>query len=515
MSIMGTMSMAQQALATNQYAIDVVANNISNVNTRGYSKQRVELASLTNYSYNSKNYIGAGVQIDSVLRYREKSIDAFYRDSMADTSFYSEMANQLDNIEKVMNELKGTGMQASFSKFFDAVQALVNDPTNVALRSNYIEQAKAVAQKFNEMSNTLTNSQIALIGDINMPGSIDTSTVATLTAELNSKFDQLTKLNKDIIQTSANGQMPYDLLDQRDLLLDDISQYLPIKVQDNTNGTVSISLNGMSLVDGTEVKGYLKATSGDASSPLIFKLTDKDGKVIIPNINDKVTSGALGGILKITGTDPTELNFSSVLNKLDTLAREFANSVNSIQNYSDGTKGAMAISVDPATGVMTLKPATESIFDTKDGSATINAGNIKINDIFETTEGLWEIAAARVEVDGSGNPVDNRAVGNSDNGVIMGELRNLKLTGLGNSTIDKYLTTTASEIGIKTSAILDSLSIRTKGLEQVDAQRQSAIGVNMDEELIDLVKFQRAYEAAARVFNTASDILSVLINLGR
>lgn len=505
MSLINCMNIAQQGLTLNQNALSIVSNNISNMNTPGYHKQRAELSTVSNYNTIGNNVyqqIGSagGAQIDGVLRYSDMYLQNYFREQNSSYAYLNQASQISSNIENLMNELGGTGLQKSFTAFYDAVNALQSNPTDSTARLNFMQQAKTVAQKFNEMSGSLDDFRTSLVGDVTKPGTLDQSKASITVDEINQKLQEIAKVNKDILRVSSGGMQPNNLLDTRDALIDQLSALVPLEITENKNGTVDISMGGTNLLKGTEVQGTLSVKAGDADNPVSIDIVDKGGVVIADNVNSKIKGGSLGAILDMGSSRTDILTPTGVLNQLNQLAAGFAQIVNDIQT---GT-GSMAIDKD----TMTLIQSTENIFQSKDGGA-ITAGNIQINDV--VLKDPYLVAAAKVD------PLDfdPKAIGNGNNMTELTKTRTGSFAGLGNANPEGFLTSLVGDIGLKTESVKNSFKNQNNVMREVATQLNSVTGVNLDEELIDLTKFQRAYEASARVFNTCNDILQLLVNLGQ
>lgn len=519
-SIINSLYMSKQSLLNNQAALNVVSNNISNMNTEGYSKESINLenvniSSAVNDSALSQIRSANGATISSITRNRSAYLDAAYREASSDTSYAEELANNISDVETYTNELSTTGLTKSLSSFYTQADNLKNNPTDYALRTTYVQSAETVCDKFNSIYDSLTNLKSSLVGDPADPSSYDTSKLTSMISELNKDLNQLANLNDQISKLSSQGQSPNALLDQRDKLLDDISEYIPITVTNiGTNNNIAVSLNGVQLVKGSEIKGTIEIEQGTTDTPSILNITDENGDVVVSNLNDYIDSGSIGAVLDFTGQNGV---IETTLNDLDKMAQAFADTLNDIQTYSNGTTSAMCI--DNTGTTQTLKVSTLNMIVNSDNtsSTTVNAGNISVSQ--SIIDNPYEVATARGEttVDGSGNtvPVKPSAVGNADNISAVCDLRTGKIGDLGNSTFTNYLTVISGNVGTASSKAQANYETQEAVLEQSESMKDSKSGVNLDEELVDMIKFQRAYEASAKIFNTANEILQTLINLAR
>lgn len=514
-SLFASFNIARQGLLINQSALGVVSNNISNMNTTGYSKQRVDFES-TGYleikgARNQTYQIGSGAQIGSIVRYREAYLDSSYRDESSNYSYYSNLYKLSSLIESSMNELSGSGLDDAISDFYTAVDTLNATPADSTARMNFVQKAKVLATQFNQIATTLTNNRTATVGNIDDPQSIHNSQLSLEVGALNDKLKQLADINEKIVKTTSMGSPSNPLLDERDNLLDEISSYIQYDLTENKNGSVTLTMNGMNIVKGTEYNQF-DITLGDFDNPSVIQLKNADGDVIKSNINDQFIRGSIASYLEMGGNVDGTLSFQTMLNQINNLAVEFSNTINGIQTFNDGAGNqAMAIGFDAdGNKILSDYGGLPPIFASKDGQP-LNALNIAVSD--EISNDYWQIAAARVDT--ADPEYSNLAVGNSDNIKLFSNSRNNSIAGLNNMTFEKYLTKAVTEMGSAIESTEFNLKSQASLFSAADTERQSAIGVNLDEELMDLVKYQRAYEASARIFSVTSSLLETLVNLGR
>ena len=358
------------------------------------------------------------------------------------------------------------------------------------------------------MHSNLSEKRAEIVGDVNAPGSLASSMTGVAVDEVNEKLQSLADLNYKIIIAEAKGNGSASLRDERSRLLDEISSQIPTTVTENSNGTVNLYIGDMRLVKGAKLECTLEATVGDDATPAVINILDDQGNVKFVNVNDKIDGGQIGGYLKMGSSEPNTLSYANVISQLNQLASGFANDLNSIQKYANGNMQAMKIEVDAATGQLKLSQATEDLFVSSDGNP-IDASNIKINDIILSNPN--EIAASRVDI----TNYDEFEVGNSDNIKLIIEARDTNNADLGNTSVDKFLTSIVSNIGTKTANIKSDYEVNQSTKTVVENERQNKIGVNLDEELMDLVRYQTGYQAASRIFNVTSELMMTMVNLGK
>lgn len=510
MSLNSCLNIAQQALLVNQAALSVVSNNIANVDTEGYSKQRVNLTPSVSFSAIGGSVLqqinsSTGVEISSVERYTDTYLETYCRDQNSELFYLNQMSNVATSIEDIMNELSGTGLTAAFSDFYDAAQTLSANPKDSVARTNYIQQAQTVALKFNSMSSSLEGIRTSLVGDITNPSSLSTAKVYTDVIDINQKLEQITDINKQIIQMSSGNVSPNNLLDIRGQLLDDLSDFMPVTVSENTNGSINVSLNGLELIKGDKLNGTFMVKQGSSSAtPAVIDFVDENNIKVAENVNDYFDSGELGAILAAGGSGTSTLTVKGVMDDLDKLAKGFAQIINDIQTLADGNQTPMAIDKDTDLLIVADKPIFESTITGVD----ISAKNISVNG--EILQDPFLIAAARVDI----TNYQTNAIGNNSNMQLVLESRTGAFDSLGKSNPEGYLSSLVGTIGLDVENIETSAKNQQLVLTQAQTQLSSATGVSLDEELIDLTKYQSAYQASARIFTVCNELLDVLMALG-
>ena len=331
--------------------------------------------------------------------------------------------------------------------------------------------------------------------------------IKTETDNLDSKLQQLADLNNQIAQNPDSNT----ILDQRNALLDEISSMIPLNTTTNANGTVNVIIDGQTVVKGGEKRLTIQAVQGDDENhPVKIQLVDDEGNIKSDDISDSLTDCGLTAILQ--AGDGESFGYKTILNDLDKLAAAFAEEMNKIQTQVDANGTPMYIGPDG-----TLVESTTAFFVTKDGSADFTAGNITINQALIDDPTL--VATARLDPNAA--DFDDKAVGNTGNMELFNNLAKGKLTGLslsdppgeGTSIMD-YISSLVSKIGSGVASIQNAADAQDAVMQQAQAQRDELYGVDLNQELADLIKYQRAYEASARLFNAANEMMQTIINLG-
>lgn len=511
MSLISSINIAQQALSANQAAITTVSNNIANVDTEGYSKLRTNMVSVTNYgAANSPLSIAnslSGVQVGSVQRFANFSKEAYFWQENSTNSYLEQYAQSAMDVQSLVNELNDTGLSNALNNFYDAADSLSDMPSDITARQNYASAADNLCTVFNNMSSNLTTVQESLVGT---PAEVYPSALSDSIDDVNNLLDQIADVNSNIVKTSTSTGASPTLLDQRDALVTKLSEFIPVNATENKNNTVSVSLGNMSLVQGLEVKGYLSASNAldvNGHTVTTVSLVDGQGNTTYGNVNSKLDSGSIGAILDISGTDPTKLTISGIMDTVDNLASQFATTLNSIQLTADASGTPLAI--DKSTN--TLTPATEAIFANKNGAGAITAANISVN--ANIINDPYLIAAARTDTTSA--TYSNTQIGNNSNITKVLAVRSTPFASLNNMDMEDYLASAVSKVGTGVKNITTSQETQATVLSSVKSSLASETGVNLDEELMDLMKYQQAYQAAARIFSVCNGLLDDLIHMGQ
>lgn len=514
MSIIGSLNIAKSALTVNQFALNVVSNNVANMNTEGYMKQRVNLMELEGYTpYTSANgseiYKGGGVGISNISQYVN---DFQLGDLMGQNSDLSALNSKLaglNDLADVLNELGDGALSSALSEFYSAAQYLTQDPSNSTLRINYVNAAETVAETFNSLSSALSEKRESLVGSFDNVGSIENSQAGVIVDDVNRLLEQIADLNDTIVKTSSKGTPSNELLNQRNQIMQELSNYVDFTSTSNSNGSVNISIAGAQVVKGSNQVAQLSITTGDVANPAKVQIQtmDEPPQAKISDIRNAIDGGQLKGILDAGSNDAEGITFQKVLTQINNMANVFATSVNTIQTQT----GAMCITLD-ANGNKVLTQSNEPLFVIPADGSPINASNIKLNSAISDNPNL--VAAAKVEVDVDGNPVDNKAVGDTNNLKEILALQDKNFTELGGVTILSSLENLVTKVGLEAGDLKAKVDAQSSVVEQATTNYLSAGGVNLDEELIDMIKYQRAYEAASRVVSACNQMLQVLVNLG-
>lgn len=481
------LNIGNTGLSASKKSLEVTSHNISNANTEGYSRQRVHQQSNTPLIKDGL-LTGSGTRIKSINRVHDKFVEKKLRDSESSHSYYENRAQQLGRVEDIFNEIDNEGLNQILNGFFNSFRDLANQPENETVRSVVRDKAQLIVKDFRRISETLDE----------ITKSIDNKMNISIT-DANQHIDTIAKLNRKIRELEAGGEETGDLRDQRDLAIKDLSKIIKIHTYQDERGNYNVQSPGLgTLVTAaqsqkldTYVFGKDKSTNGKDGSMEIF-WEGRSGQ----HITNKVTGGSLGAIIKVRNEDITELK-----EKLDKTAYEFINYVNAIHRRGYVNR---KIEVD-AQG----KPVS---FDSKGPTTGNNFFASPIS--MKGAAGLIDLSTA-VKSDASNiatalspnSPGDNRVA------IAISKLQHERLMADGTATLEEDYLKTVGRVGLETGkANLDTE--QSEGLlAQANSIRERISGVSLDEEAANMIKYQHAYEASAKVMQTANEMFKTVLSI--
>src|SRR3954469_8472145 len=248
------LDMALRALQSQQTGIDVTSHNVANANTDGFSRQNVVLATTDPFAMPGMNrpatagQLGTGVIAKDIQRARDGFLDAQWRTESSSLANAANRQDALQQVEVVLDEPQGVGLNAQLNDYYKAWNDLTNDPgaDAMAVRTTVVQQALSLTQSMNRISGQLTSIQGGLDGQV-------TADVA----EVNDITDQIFQINASIVKIELTGQTANDFRDRRDVLLDSLSKLVGASSTENADGSINVTMGTQVLVNGTTAKTNL------------------------------------------------------------------------------------------------------------------------------------------------------------------------------------------------------------------------------------------------------------------
>lgn len=446
---------ASRALHAFQRSLDTTGHNIANVNTVGYSRQTVGLeATLANNEYGNRLVsIGSGVNVTQVNRIRDAMIEARRQDAYSSQGRAEGNLGNLEKVQSIFLDVQGKGISTALDTFFNSWSALGSSPGNAA---NLLQVQSAGRDLAGKISSTY--SQLKAQSDS------QTTQVTQTISQIQSLADKIEKLNKQIRQEVAQGGSPNDLFDQRDDTIADLSKLVNINTSLGPDGTTSVFVGSFTLVDQV----------GSRQFPTTF---NTGGSTVTDAVGTwDITGGKLKGLFDSANQT------TGYMSQLDDLANSLRTQVNSIHSAAYSAAGT--------------------------------TGNLFFNDAVPQTGAANFALDAGVDANPSNIAIGNTsASGDSSAALALSALRNTSVAALGNRSLSTYFNDLVSTVGRDVSVAKNNVSTANALSEQIDAQIQDVSGVNLDDEMSNMLKFQRSYQAAAKVLNMMDQMMGDLIGM--
>ncbi len=559
--LFATLNTSKGGMFAQQQYINVTSHNISNANTPGFSRQHIVLQTARPQTIaGGVGQIGTGVTVSSIERTRNQFLDFQIRKESSLLGNYGVRQDYLSEIEGIFNEPSDTGISELMSEFFDAWQTLSKNPEKSDARTVVAQKAKALADELNHTYKKLNDTKDNAAKEIQ-----------SNLFEVNTILDQLNSINKEIITVTIAGNNPNDLLDSRDLLLDELSTKFGIdtrnqilngitcKSEDNLNISLirnkdSDEINKFAYVnkltknpDGSYDIEYYKNgdMTSDKNKVILTGVTLSDeqyenlnnGRVLVTsedgNVNlaggalnnDQIfnpSSGRIGGLQSI------HEDAESYIEQANTLAKTLAFAVNAIHTEGIPAGEQYAFFVNSGNNPLDYDGITA-------GNITMNSDILKNVMLIQagaskgsgSTDGDRALALASLR--DFGLNIDSIQSGKKKDGSVYDYKafveEHLGITAEGNvpkfNTIDGgvkvegFFKNTINKLGVQSeeaTRIVKNQNTLLKGLVE---RRLSTSGVSLDEEAINLVQFQHAFQANAKVITTVDQLLDVVIGLVR
>ena len=555
---------ANSSIIAQRVAMDVTGENIANVNTPGYSRQRavMETAPVTN----SNGFpLGNGVQVNSVKRFYDAVLQKNIIDGNSTLQNNQSRLTSLQAIEPSFNDVSTDGLGKSIQDFFDSWQALSGNAAGTPERQAVLSRAQIMVDNFHQVNQALRDVQV------NANRSLD-----GITAEITLKAKSIASLNDQINQTELVGASSSELRDQRDYLAQELAKKVGASFTEERNGTLTVRLvNGSTLVDGNQYatvytsplplnppdannvnpSNHILITAIGNPPPANKPSTDADISATIGGPRN--SQGEIGAMLSMRDTVVPDY-----LQKLDELAYNLAAQVNTQHkqgwnlnntvgsdffkvtstpntitginttgfNVGDSVSGpgipsgTMIARIDGPAQITLTPPLMQSIasgtvFTFPSGAQAGKATGIAGYSSNDTTLGISlnisstnEIAAADT------NPL-NGGSGNNSNALALAGIKDQQVpftTGGGaSSSVMSYYNAMVSSVGVDVQAAQNASDQGESYVAQLNNLRESNSGVSLDEEMTNMIKYQKAFQGAAKVITAATDMMDTVLGMVR
>lgn len=449
---------ARDALAAQSFGVSVTGQNIANVNTPGYTRREAILE-----THALGNQTTGSISIAGLKRASDVFTERRHFESSGLASAAGERDNQLASIESLFNDMAGGGLGSSLDALFNSFSALSTNPNDPSARAAVLERAQALATRANETGDALGTTREDMFQQ-----------ARETAADINQRAQSVANLNRRIAEAEAGGHDAADLKDQRNQILLGLAQLVDVRTFQDGNGSLVVQASGTTLVEGDNARSFSVDLATDGS----LRLLAQRGNSQPTEVTQFLTGGKLAGI-----REARDVDLKAVSGKLDDFITDVATALNAQHSVGfglDGSSGRNLFSFTSGTGAA----RTLAI----DGSVAGQPRNLAASSSASALPGGGENAAALFKLGAS------------------------NIAGGGTRSALAAYSDIVGEVGSRKAQASETVAIRDSLLAQAEAMRESVSGVSLDEEMIALTKYQRAYDAASRVLRTVDEMLQELMS---
>lgn len=478
-------------MRASELGLNVVGHNISNISTPGFTKQQVIQNDSRYTDIVGLGVRGMGTDIDELRQIRDSFLDINYRNEESNLGYWETKNTNLEEIQTVLNEPFGNGLQQTMTEFWNSWQELVKEPDNLTVRALVRQKANVMINSFNQIGQQLGKLQT----DINKE-------IATRVEQVNDYAQQIANLNLKIKTNEIMGDHANDYRDERNLLLDKLSKIVDIEFEETSDNLMNVSIGSIPLVFGVEAK-KMTTKENVAGSAYIAPAWESTGELVTINSGElkgfletrgELALGGYGspsdGSPEVPGPITIDINekqtIPSIKEKLNALLNTLVTSINTIHSEGYGIDNPPSTGIDFFTAIDTSKP--------------LEMGNVQVNSALYD---LNLIAASMTGVNGD-----------SSNAQRIVDFKDQKVLGPATDllTIEEFYNDTVSRIGLLGQEAATMTENQETLITSISNKKESISGVSMDEELSNMLKYQHSYQANARVLNIIDQMMDKIIN---
>ena len=454
--LMQSIEIGRRALLTHQAALQTIGHNIANVNTPGYTRQRVNITST--FPEDSRfGTIGSGVTVADIRHIRDLFLGEQYRQESKNLGQWTYKEKIMIQIESVFSEPGENGLSDLLNRFWDAWGELSTNPNSVSNRVAVLEEAKLMTNAFQQLANQLNE----------LSESIDKEIVNT-TDEINTLTLSIARLNDNIKVQEAGGDNANDLRDRRDFLIDRLATIIDVNTIARDDGTTTVYIGAMTIVDGADIL-KLQTKQVNVDGTLKHELFWESTNIAVRNLNGRLASMY----------EARDKIIPKYRQRLDRLAGSMIDQVNQLHSAGYGLNGSTGFNF------------FNSVFT--------DAANISVNNELI-------IDPAKVVASASGEQGDNIVA------LDIQDLRNVKVLDNNTRSLNDFYNGIVGELGIETNTAISFTNNFELLVHQIENAKELVQGVSLDEEMTNLIRYQHAYDAAARVITAMDQALDTVIN---
>ncbi|MBP7690334.1 MAG: flagellar hook-associated protein FlgK, partial [Anaerolineales bacterium] len=484
-------NLALRAVLSQQNVMQVIEHNVANANTPGYRRQQAVLVAGLPYAPpnlrrdSTPGQYGGSVMVDRVQRFNLEFFDGRFRRELGDAKRWEAERDTLQQVEAALAENTTDGLLPKLDAFWSGWQSVSADPTNTALRADLVERSQALVDGVNRRATAL--STLRTDQDLAVRQRVE---------DINTMASTVASLNVEIARVMAVGDEPNDLLDERDRLLDQLSEVAGAESHMQPNGEMIVSIGGHVLVMGATTLAVTANVGPTATDPArLARLGWQDGQPF------NVPRGELAGLL-----DARDRVVVGQQTALDTFAQTLFAQVNAAHVTGFALNGA-------ATGIPFFEPP-DTTAPANPAPAVANNPSFLVTPI--TALNLRLSSQIKADVANIAAAQSANAPGDGNNARAIFDIQSRLVANGNTATLNQSYTALVGVLGLEVRHAVSAAEDRGLVADSLDKQRESVGGVNLDEEAANLAQAQRAYNAAARLMTTMDDMLDRIINgMGR
>ncbi|MGO4296675.1 flagellar hook-associated protein FlgK [Glutamicibacter sp. MCAF14] len=458
MSTFGNLYTALSGLNAARAGMEIAGNNLANVATPGYTRQRAELSAAEPLASTGRlaapTRVGQGVVLSGIARLADASLDARVRGTVALAAQGDIVAQSMSDLEGTLREPGEDGLSALLNNFWAGWDDVANQPGEAGAATVLIQTARTVADRIGQMNS-----------EIEVQWAARRQNIGTWVADVNSSATTLAALNGEIRSALASGSVPNALLDQRSQLAQRIAQHTGATVREHPDGSLDVLIDGNPLVTGTTARS-LELSGGEAmdGAPLVVSWNHRPGSMVT------FESGSIAGGIAVLSTVSGPLAAAAA--SLDAVASALAASVNEVHAAGqtvNGEAGSDFFEFDtqhPAASLRVLVASADELASASPGNGALDGSN---------AQQLADLASK------AGGP-------------------------------DKLWSTMVLHIANSTHSEADQALSSAIAADAALSARHAASAVSLDEENVALISNQHAFQGAARVLTAVDEMLDTLIN---
>lgn len=455
-SMHANLEIARRALQTHQLAMSVIGNNIANINTPGYSR-RSSVIRQTNDFETRAGMVGTGVDAIDIRRGRDTVLDGLFRRHNGDAGKWGALDDYLSRVETVLNEPGEGGLSDAMGSFWGSWHDLAKEPDSMAIRAQVVERGQALTESLHRIDSTLRSLQSNLTDEID--GQV---------TQINAISNRLALLNRTIVEGEVEGHEASALRDERDLLVDQLSEIVDVQVSEEANGSSTILIGSEVLVQGATSRTLELQTGVNStafSSNLVWQGSSRDVQM---------GSGKLRGYL-----DARDTYIEDFLTNLDSLAANLVSEVNASHSAGYG--------LDGSTG--------NDYFDANKTSAA----SIELDTAVAADFDLLSASATGLPGDG-------------DQALALANLAHTPTMAANSATFGDFYNSLTGTLALHAQEAGSFLATEEVLILDIEGKRMEVSGVSLDEEMTYLLSYQHAYEAMIKVTATIDEMMATLIS---